>query len=119
MGLSLIAILGLLLAAWFAAASFKGDPAVLKARARMVGGSIALGVGVSLIASGRIAPGIVLISQVHGDSAGLTGFHRLMRIAGVPAGVNTLMRTGNARQQARPLRPGAMSDKGGLRDPGP
>ncbi len=110
MGITLLAVLGLLLAAWFARGLFKGDQAALKARARMVGGSIALGVGVSLIASGRIAPGLVL---------SLAGAWGLGWFDGLSQADADRRRAGGREHadahadawQARPLRPGAMSEK--------
>jgi hypothetical protein len=110
MGLTLLGAAALLLLFWLGRGLLAGDPKQMARRIRTVAGSLGLGIGLPLLASGRIAAGVILSLA---GAWGLGWFDALSKAdadRGPPRGREHADADGDARQ-ARPARPGAMSEK--------
>ncbi|MGL4729024.1 MAG: DnaJ domain-containing protein [Bosea sp. (in: a-proteobacteria)] len=110
MGLTLLGIGGVLLLLWLGKGLLKGDPKQLAGRFRMVAGSLGLGIGLPLLASGRIAAGAIIALA---GAWGLGWFDALSKTdadRGASGGREHADADAHAGQ-ARPARPGTMSEK--------
>jgi hypothetical protein len=110
MGLTLLGAAAILLLLWLGRGLFNGDPAKLAARFRMVAGSLGLGIGLPLMASGRIAAGVILSLA---GAWGLGWFDALSKADADrgPAGGREHADADRDARQGRAARPGAMTEK--------
>jgi hypothetical protein len=110
MGLTLLGLGAVLLLIWLGGGFLKSDPKLLARRMKLVAGSLGLGVGLPLLASGRIAAGVALTLA---GAWGLGWFDRLSKAdadRGTSGGREHADADADARQ-ARAARPGAMTEK--------
>jgi DnaJ domain len=110
MGLMLLGVGGVLLLLWLGSGVLKSDAKLLSSRFRTVAGSLGLGIGLPLLASGRIVAGVVLSLA---GAWGLGWFDALSKTdadRGAAGGREHADAHADAGQ-ARPARPGTMTEK--------
>ncbi len=110
MGAGLLGVVVLLALIWGAKAVLKADPRILARVIRSGLGSIGLGIGLSLMAGGRFAPGLILIAAGIWALGWLPSNLQADLDRRFPGGRENTDADGNPRQ-VHPARPGAMTEQ--------
>lgn len=110
MGTGLVWLLAAGLALWAVHSFLKGEPKRMAAVLRSILGTIGVGAGGSLLATGRVLPGLVMLAAGAWAFGWLPGALQAELDRRATGGGEDAQRDSDARQ-SRPARPGAMTEQ--------